>query len=278
MKRFCLLVALMLFTPFAHAGEGISFSIGGHRVHLDSTRCRSLSCVSVSGGARRDDEADNGRAIKPVPASAATAAASATPAASALPAPVPAAPPAPPPNIVYKPAPVAPAAAPPPSAPSPPRVMTPQPPVVAAPPPPPAALPAAPARPAPPVLQVSHQADEADDGPIGDWQTEANDLVRIRLCGAALCGYALDRTTRDLGETVLINMKPKQDARWDGGVTGQDNGTIRYGTIELKGADRLRVLSCALGRVYCTGADWVRVSRARHRVITQGQLRGEPRS
>ncbi|MGY3692000.1 type IV secretory pathway VirB10-like protein [Bradyrhizobium sp. USDA 3240] len=114
MKRFCLLVALMLFMPLAHAGEGISFSIGGHRVHLDSTRFRSLSCVSVSGASRRDDDADNGRAIKPVPAPAATAATPATPAASALPAPMPAAPPAPPPNIVYKPAPVAPAAAPPP--------------------------------------------------------------------------------------------------------------------------------------------------------------------
>ena len=279
MKRFCLLVALMLFTPFAHAGEGITFSIGGHRVHLDSTRCRSLSCVSVSGGPRRDDGADNGRASKPVPAPAATPAIPATPAASALPAPAPAAPAAPPPIIVYKPVPVAPVAAPPPSAPSPPRVMTPQPPpVVAAPPPPPAAVPAAPARPAPPVMRVSRETDEADDGPIGDWQTEANNLVRIRLCGMALCGYALDRTTRDLGEAVLINMKPKQDARWDGGVTSQGSGTIRYGTIELKGADRLRVLSCALGRVYCTSADWVRVSRARQRVITQGQLRGEPRS
>ncbi|MHC2252987.1 uncharacterized protein (DUF2147 family) [Bradyrhizobium embrapense] len=278
MKRFCLPVALMLFMPLANAGEGISFSIGGHRVHLDKTRCRALSCVSVSGPSRRDHGADNGRAIKPVPAPAATAAVPATPAASAQPAPVPvpAAPPAPPPIIVYKPAPAVPAAASPPSAPSPPRVMTPQPPpVVAA--QPPAAVPAASARPAP-VLQVSREADEADDGPIGDWQTEANDLVRIRHCGTALCGYALDRTTRDLGEAVLINMKPKQDARWDGGVSSQDSGTIHYGTIELKGADKLRVLSCALGRVYCTGGDWVRVSRARHRVITQGQLRAEPRS
>ncbi|WP_342727587.1 DUF2147 domain-containing protein [Bradyrhizobium sp. B097] len=277
MKRFCLLVVLMLFTPFAHAGEGISFSVGGHRVYLDSMRCRSLSCISVSGGSRRDDGGDNGRTLKPVRAPAATAAIPATPAASVLPAPVPAAPPAPLPVIVYKPAPVAPAAAPPPSAPSQPRVMTPQPPpVVAA--PPPAAVPAAPARPAPPVIRVSREADEPDDGPIGDWQTETNNLVRIWLCGTALCGYALDRTTRDLGEVVLINMKPKTDARWNGGVYSQDSGNIRYGTIELKGADRLRVSSCALGRVYCTGADWVRVSHARQRVITQGQFRGEPRS
>ncbi|UFX47379.1 DUF2147 domain-containing protein [Bradyrhizobium sp. 41S5] len=139
-------------------------------------------------------------------------------------------------------------------------------------------MPAAPVRPAPPVMRVSREADEPDDGPIGDWQTEASNLVRIRLCGTALCGYALDRTTRDLGEAVLINMKPKTDVRWNGGVYSQDSGNIRYGTIELKGADKLRVSSCALGRVYCTGADWVRVSHARQRVITQGQPRGEPRS
>ncbi|QOZ32540.1 DUF2147 domain-containing protein [Bradyrhizobium sp. CCBAU 53421] len=262
MKRICLFIALMLFTPLVHAGEGISFSIGGHRVHLESTRCRALSCVSVSGASSRENGGDDGRAIKPVPA------------------PVPAPPPAPPPVIVYKPAPVVPAAAaPPPSVPPPSRVITPQPPpVVAAPPSPPAAVPAVPARPAPPVVRVLRDADEPDDGPVGDWQTEADNLVRIRLCGTALCGYVLDRTTRDIGEAVLINMKPKQEARWNGGVTSQDSGTIRYGTMELKGADKLRVSSCALGRLYCTAADWVRVSHARQRVITQGQLRGEPRS
>ena len=71
MKRTCLLVALTLFAPFAYAGEGLSFSIGGHRVHLDSARCRSLSCVSVSDRSRRDDGGDNGRMLNPVPAPAA---------------------------------------------------------------------------------------------------------------------------------------------------------------------------------------------------------------
>ena len=147
------------------------------------------------------------------------------------------------------------------------------PPAVAA--PPPAAVPAGPV---PPLIRVSREVDEPDDGPIGDWQTEANDLVRIRLCGNALCGYALDRSTRDLGEAVLINMKPKQDARWKGGVYSQDSGIIRYGTIAVQGADKLRVESCVLGRFYCSGVDWVRVWHSRARVITQGQLRGEPRT
>lgn len=128
------------------------------------------------------------------------------------------------------------------------------------------------------MVHIAREADEPDDGLIGDWQTETNNLVRVRPCGSALCGYALDKTTRDLGEAVLINMKPKQDARWNGSVYNQDSGHVRSGTIELKSADRMRVEACAFGRFYCTGADWVRVSRSRQRVITQGQLRGEPHS
>ncbi|MCC8982052.1 DUF2147 domain-containing protein [Bradyrhizobium acaciae] len=279
MKRFCLLIALVLFTPFAHASEGISFSIGGHRVHLDSTRCRALSCVSVSDRSRRDDGGDNGRAMKLVPASATTATIPAATSARTPPAPAPALSPASPPIIVDRPVPAAAplAAAPQLSAPPPPRVMTIQPaPVVAAPPP----LPAATAHPIPPaVVHVSREtADEPDDGPIGDWQTESDSLVRVRLCGNALCGYALDKTTRDLGEAVLINMKPKQDTRWSGSVFSQDGGNVHYGTIELKGADRLRVEACVLGRFYCTGADWVRVSRSRQRVITERARPPEPRS
>lgn len=254
MKRCCLLVALMLLSPFAHAGEGISFSIGGHRVHLDSARCRTLSCVSVTGASSRDDGAGSGRVTKPVPAPAMTAAIPVATPASTPPAPIASAPP--------------PAATPLP--PPPPRVMTPQPaPVIAAPPVPPAALPAARARPKPPEVRVAREPDESDDGPIGDWQTETSSLVRVRRCGTALCGYALDRTTRDLGEAVLINMKPKQDARWNGSVYSQDSGRIRYGAIELKGADRMRVEVCAIGRFYCTGAEWVRVSHSRAR-LTQG--------
>ncbi|MBR0899775.1 DUF2147 domain-containing protein [Bradyrhizobium tropiciagri] len=270
MKRCCLLVALLLFTSLAHAGEGISFSIGGHRVHLDSARCRTLSCVSVTGTSRRDDGTGSGRAMKPLPAPATTAAIPAATPAIAPPAPVA---PTPPPIIAAAPSPTA---VPTPSAP-PPRVMTPPPaPVVAAPPPSPAPSAVVPARPRP-LTQVSREPDEADDGPIGDWQTETSSLVRVRLCGNALCGYALDRTTRDLGEAVLINMKPNTDARWSGNVYSEDSGRIRYGTIELKGADSMRVEACAIGRFYCSGVDWVRISHSRARV-TQGQRRDGPRS
>ncbi|WP_156179726.1 DUF2147 domain-containing protein [Bradyrhizobium sp. LTSPM299] len=187
-----------------------------------------------------------------------------------------------------KPTPVAlpPIAAPPAPAP-PPRVVIAPPPAVVVPPPPPPptppplARPAEPARPVPQVVRVSREPeDEPVEGPIGDWQTEASNLVRIRVCGRALCGYAVDRETRDLGEAVLINMKPKQDAQWSGNIYSHDSGNTYYGTIELTDPDRMRVAACALGRFYCTTADWTRVSRTpqQQRVITQRQSQPEPRS
>ncbi|WP_426436226.1 DUF2147 domain-containing protein [Bradyrhizobium genosp. P] len=120
--------------------------------------------------------------------------------------------------------------------------------------------------------------DEPADGTIGDWQTETDSLVRIRLCGRALCGYALDKETRDLGEAVLINMKPKKGAQWSGNVYSHDSGNTHYGTMETKGANTLRVEACAFGGFYCTGTNWTRASPAPRRMITQQQIQSEPRS
>ena len=62
MKRYCLLAMLMLFSPSAHAGNSISFSVGGHRIHIEaSPHCRSTSCasVSISGIYRSRDRYDD---------------------------------------------------------------------------------------------------------------------------------------------------------------------------------------------------------------------------
>ena len=49
MKRFCFLAVLIALTSSAHAGRSISFSVGGHRVQIESSRhCRSVSCASMS--------------------------------------------------------------------------------------------------------------------------------------------------------------------------------------------------------------------------------------
>jgi len=280
MKRFCFLAVLMLLSPSAHAGNGISFSIGGHRIHIEASKyCRSPSCasVSISGVSnsfrnRDDDSSDNDRVPQaPVPA-----------AAPAIP-PAPAAtnPPAPPP-LVYKPA----AAAPQPvAAPPPPRPIQP---AVIAPPPPsrPAAAPAEPIRPAPAVVpqvsRVSQEAqeagDEVADTPVGDWQTEGRGSVRIVKCGHALCGYVLNSPSSDRGEAVLVNMKPKTDSQWTGNVYSRDSGDTYYGTMAMKGASTLRVEACAFGRIYCSGNNWTRIGGRAERLITSRQTSAEPRS
>src|SRR5882672_236403 len=81
MKRYCLLAVLMLLSPSAFAGNSISFTIGGHRVHIEASRhCRSTSCASVSisgvyrsrgrydGDDRYEDDRVGNTPVKPQPA------------------------------------------------------------------------------------------------------------------------------------------------------------------------------------------------------------------
>src|SRR3982075_3447979 len=75
MKRHCLIAMLMLLSPSAYAGNSISFTVGGHRVHIEaSPHCRSTSCasVSVSGiydSRRKRDRFDDDDAAPVKPAS-----------------------------------------------------------------------------------------------------------------------------------------------------------------------------------------------------------------
>ena len=267
MKRWYCLAALMLLSPPAHAGSGISFSIGGHRVHIDApSYCRSASCasVSISGVSdwrrTRDDGLSDRAPQAPVPAATNSSIMAAPTALSNAPA--------------------QPVAVPPPPRPIQPAAMMPVPPPPL---PPPAAAPVEPIRPAPSiVVQTSHVAHEADDdvadSPLGDWQTEGKGVVRIDRCGRALCGYVLNSSSDDKGEAVLVNMKPKTDIRWSGNVYSHDSGDSYYGTIEMKSANTLRVEACALGRFYCSGNNWTRIRARAERLVTSRQTTSEPRS
>ena len=126
------------------------------------------------------------------------------------------------------------------------------------PPAPSAAKPVETAQPAPHVERVAHQAeDEPSDSPIGDWQTEGKGTVRIAKCGNALCGFVLG-SSNEKGEAILINMKPKTERQWTGGIYSQNSGETYYGTMSMKGINTLRVEACALGRFYCSGNNWSR--------------------
>ena len=108
-------------------------------------------------------------------------------------------------------------------------------------------------RPPPQIARVSHDTEADADTPIGDWQTEGKGSVRITRCGNALCGYVLNASSNDKGEAVLINMKPKTNTQWTGSVYSHGSGDIYYGTIDMKGANTLRVEACALLAVLLLG-------------------------
>ena len=285
MKRCCLIAVLMLLSPSAYAGNSISFTVGGHRVHIEAFRhCRSSSCASVSiSGVYRsrdryedddrydDDRVDSGPVKPPPPTVAPSAPPASRPPAAPL---VVASPPA-----VYRPAAVATRII---AAPSPPPPIAPT--TSAVPPAPPPALspvakPAESVRAAPQISRVLHQAeDEAADTPIGDWQTEGKGSVRIGKCGNALCGYVLNSSSNDRGEAVLINMKPKTDRQWSGSVYSQSSGDTYYGTMDMKGANTLRVEACALGRFYCSGNNWSRIVDRAESLMSSRQSVAEPRT
>lgn len=284
MKRIYWLAALLALSAPAHAGSSISFSVGGHRIHIEASRhCRSTSCasVSVSGiyDSRRKRDRFEDDDVPPAKPAAPTISPPAPP-ANVPPAPtvVVSAPPA-----VYKPAAAVTqaVAAPPPPPPAQQAAIRPPPPPrppvqqVAIPLPPPPPAPVA----LPQVSRVSHEVEqEADDTPVGDWQTEGKGAVRITRCGNALCGYVLKSSSDDRGEAVLINMKPKDDAQWTGNVYSHDSGDTFYGTMKLRTPNTLRVEACALYRFYCSGNNWSRISAKAESLMTSRQDSVEPRS
>jgi uncharacterized protein (DUF2147 family) len=267
MKRFFYLVVPMLLSSSAHAGNSLSFSIGGHRIHIEAPRhCRSVSCLSVSipgiyetrRWRSRDDDRDDAAPAKPVAAASAPQPASApAPVAPAIKPPVQAivsqsavsqpVASAPPPATVTlassttrvvapPPTPVEPAM----SASTTPKatgsiiVMPAPPPVVTPPAPPPTAAPAvaAPVAPvvAPQPLKVSREAEDALPAtPLGDWQTEGKKgSVRIEPCGRSLCGYVIDPASNAAGETLLVNMKPKASDKTASNETASDKADTEW--------------------------------------------------
>jgi uncharacterized protein (DUF2147 family) len=108
----------------------------------------------------------------------------------------------------------------------------------------------------------TEEAESDPDTPIGDWRIDGKaNLVRIESCGTALCGYVLDTATHTKGETILINMKPKNDTQWTGNVYSRASGNSYYGKMTLKDGKTLRVEACALGSFFCSGNDWIRIEQ-----------------
>jgi len=268
------LIALLAITPAAEAGS-YSFSIGGHRFHIESQRnCRSASCVSVSSRSLRQTEdasTTSAAPLQPVypaapvrPAQANVAGAPPAPAAPVLAATA-SQPVVPPPIGVQTPTLAAPRV-------DPPRVNLPrmdQPKTVTLDPPrmePPVVTPRPEIKQA---LTIPERNDEQPAYlPLGEWESSgAKGTVRIERCGPALCGYALTEAS-SRGESVLVNMKPKSHDVWSGSIYSRSSGNTYYATMTLKSSGRLHVEACALGRFWCSGNDWTRIEAPREQMIT----------
>jgi uncharacterized protein (DUF2147 family) len=305
MKRFGYFAMLMVLSSSACAGDSYSFVFRGHRIHVEAPRhCRSLSCISVYETQRGRDRYDDPGAASAKPLAAAPAQPQVSPPAQAqMQAPtraptLAAAPPSIPPTSRPSIQPVVRASRPPATAalsasatqpvaappPSPPRI---QPSEITATTPPaaaPAQRPLAVSSPvpvaAPPVVKVSRDADdEPEQTPLGHWQTEGSKgSVRIEQCGRALCGYILNPTSNDVGETVLINMKPKAASQWSGNIFSRDSGNTYYATMKMKGPNSLRVEACALGPFFCTGNVWSRIGAEPEQLMSSGRTSSAPRS
>jgi uncharacterized protein (DUF2147 family) len=277
MKRLGCLVLLMVLSSSAHAATSFSFVVGGYRIHLDAPRhCGSPSCVSISipdihmAGRHRDRNEDRlasapDAAEASMPPQRAAAPSVAPGSQSAVETPL-GAPPAQA-STATPPPPVTGELAVPPSPPPPPPNAEP-----ANTEPPPVKLPVAPTpTQASDVTRPTAQAGSAKASPataeaqpatpLGDWRSEGNKgLVRIEPCGKALCGYVLDSSSNAIGESVLVNMKPKSAGVWSGHIYSRASGSTYYGTIAMKGEESLKVEACAFLSFLCSGKIWSRAA------------------
>jgi uncharacterized protein (DUF2147 family) len=244
MKKLFVIAALLMATTAAHAGNSVSFEIGGHKIHIEAPKdCSTLSCLKVSSPdgtgfdfkgfkSKRSDDDNNVADRSDSPQNAATA-----PAQAAAPQPT---------------APAATATAPASTVASTDTIPgvgfeT------------PSAASRAPATPAPaaiaPAAPVAAAPVAAPGTPIGLWATEENKgNVRVEQCGQDLCGFT-DKTN----EKILINMKPS-DSKWVGRIHDPNSGRTYDSTIAMKGPNAMRVQGCAFGGMFCGGQTWKRVS------------------
>jgi len=105
--------------------------------------------------------------------------------------------------------------------------------------------------------------------PTGDWRTEdGSAIIRVDNCRGALWGVVAwerepGRDRRNgrptLGSTVLINMRPSSQARWDGQIYNAQNGETYKANVRVVSDNTLRVEGCVMGGVFCGGQRWTRV-------------------
>ena len=118
--------------------------------------------------------------------------------------------------------------------------------------------------------------------PVGLWRDKDGTTIRVRRCGAALCGTIAGMASANDPETgqrwtdkhnpdparrlrplvgvrVFIGMRPAGPGRWSGQLYNTDDGMTLSGNLIDSGATVLRVEGCVGG--FCGGEDLKRVGR-----------------
>lgn len=107
------------------------------------------------------------------------------------------------------------------------------------------------------------------DPVLGVWQTQPDDgayaHVTMAPCGQAICGK-ITRTfnaqgeyrSPNIGKTLVIDMKPAGNGRYNGQVWRPSNDRVYTGRIDLAG-DQLKLAGCVAGGLLCSSQTWARV-------------------
>ena len=124
-------------------------------------------------------------------------------------------------------------------------------------------------------------ANAQSTGPHGTWLTQAGDAkVRIKSCGAALCGTIVwlrqpidpntgkpqvddknpdpARASRPMiGLQIFGDMRPVSQGKWSGHIYNADDGKTYSGKMSLAGGT-LTTQGCAMGGMICKSSTWTR--------------------
>jgi uncharacterized protein (DUF2147 family) len=116
----------------------------------------------------------------------------------------------------------------------------------------------------------------ASPDPTGDWRVaDGTATVRIKHCGAALCGYIAGTSTtpgRDdrnpdpklrgrsvMGIEVLINMQKAGENVWAGTSYNAEDGQTYATQISVVNEQALQIQGCSPGGGACGSETWARV-------------------
>ncbi|WP_395666005.1 DUF2147 domain-containing protein [Methylocella sp.] len=119
-------------------------------------------------------------------------------------------------------------------------------------------------------------AGPASADPTGEWRVaDGSATVRIRKCGAALCGSIAStrgapgkddrnpdpakRNRSVLGIDVLLGMRPTGANAWSGTTYNAEDGLLYNATMTMQGDRSLVIKGCGPNGGICGSETWSRV-------------------